>query len=171
MKRTATTRPSSWQTTAVITLLGILNAVVFAYLSWQAMLTSIGPATLPEPGPRVSVSPDNVDIVIATALQHGGQAETTKNLVIQTSDKHHFKDHFFNIAHQRGWYAHRPQHKGLHLVLPRKDLPKLDEMTKDPITWTLTHIDPTRPAKGPSNSDLAHVQIVISSPRITSGSA
>ena len=164
MKQTDTTRHFNWQTTAVVTLLCILIAPVFAYLGWQAMLASIGPATLPEPGPRVSVSPNKVDIVIATALQHGSQAEITKNLVIQISDQGHFKHHLFNIAHQRGWYAHRPHQKGLNLVLPRKDLPQLDQMTHDPIPWTLTNIDPTRPAKGPSNSDLAHVKIVITSP-------
>ena len=124
----------------------------------------MGPEILPEPGPRVAVSPKDVDILIATAHQHGGVPDTTKTATVELGEQPSFKKHLFNIAHQRGWYAHTPEQRGINLVLPKQDLHHLDEMTQAPTTWTLRNIDPEKPAIGPSNTDLTHVEIEIVSP-------
>ena len=153
---------------AIITALSLMAAALMAaallaFLGWQAMLASIGPATLPEPGPRVAVSPDNIDIVIATA-HHGRLPNTIHRIVVEFADAKRFKEHLFNIAHQQGWYAHVPDNRGLSLVLPKQDLHRLDDMAQDPAAWTLRNIDPSAPAIGPSSTDLAHVELDIAFP-------
>ena len=50
------------------------------------------------------------------------------------------------------------------MVLPKQDLPQLDEMAQDPAAWTLRNIDPSGPAIGPSSTDLTHVELDITYP-------
>ena len=75
-------------------------------------------------------------------------------------ESRNFKENFFNIAAQKGWFAHGLDHYGLCVVLPSSELPALDTLHADPTGWVLKHRDPSLTFQGPSDTtNLVNVRL------------
>ena len=147
---------------------GLALSCLMAYLGWSLQQTTLDHPTLPAPGPQVTTSSDHLQTVLATALQHQGNPHVTMTTTIPHIDQQPFQDHLFNIAPQKGWYAHLPSNQTIHVVLPRDDIPELEQLVQDPTGWTLRHLAHPKPSRGPANTDLVNVHLRVV-PTLTDG--
>ena len=134
--------------------------ILGAWISYQAIESYSEAEILPAAGPTVPQSPDGLGSLAGTALQHNGRAAITKNVEIDVRESGNFKENFFNIAAQKGWFAHAPDLHGFSVVIPKEELHALDTLRADPVSWILEHRNPNLVAQGPSDTtNLVNVRL------------
>ena len=138
-------------------------ALALAYGVWttiQAAIQFHESEQLPAPAPRISPSTQGLTILAETALQHEGQAALTKTVRIPRGETVHFRQNFFNIAAQNGWFVHHVDIYGFSVVITANEFNKLDRVSTHPIRWILEERNPNLQAKAqPNTEDLVNVRV------------
>ena len=148
----------------LLTALATAIGISLLWLAWTVYQSAPGTATIPEPGPRINVSPANVDLFLATALQHRAEPETGHHITMAWADIGHFKSNLYNIAYQKGWYAHNSEQWDIKLVLPRQDLPQVDNLLDHPERWVNDQLAHPQPAQPTQSTDLVHIGLDVAPP-------
>lgn len=118
--------------------------------------------TLPEPGPPVGIVEENLSLVhVIAALQGGDQHDQTVRVKVPTIDNERFRKHLKNIAAQQGWFISNVDNYGMTIVVPTRDLSKLEDMKADPISWTTRNIDTASGVVDMDRTDLIRVWLRI----------
>ena len=118
-----------------ITLLGLAAGAALLWGAWTVGHTAVGEKTIQDPGPRVDVPTTNLELMLATALQYRAEPEFGRTVTLNWSNLRNFEDNMFNIAYQKGWYAHNSPSWDMKIVLPRSELGNMDEVVENPVTW------------------------------------
>lgn len=144
---------------------GLTISCLLFYLGWSLQQAASGASVLPPPqGPRLNVSPTDAHIILATALQHQTKPHITMTATIDDADQEKFQEHLFNIAPQKGWYAHPSPFYDLNIILPRDEIPEVEKLAQDPTGWVLHNLANPKPSTGPSSTDLVNVQLHVATP-------
>lgn len=91
MRKQTITIPLSIWTILLPSVIGISAGLSLLWLSWTIFLSAPGIPAVPEPGPRVNLSADNIDLLLATALQHQAEPERTLQITVNESDRKNLK--------------------------------------------------------------------------------
>ena len=152
MKNKTLTAVGLWLIAAVLMLV--------AAKTYQFQDHFFQPRLLPAAGSPVLQAPEGLGILAGTALQHNMYTRLTKTIRLHERESQNFEENFFNIAAQRGWFAHSSDHQRFTLVLPQDELPELDMASANPTGWILEHRKPGLAARGPSDTtNLINVRI------------
>ena len=144
---------------------GIILSDLLIPQGWDFHQKALGNSLLPPPKPAAAVPPDNGYLLLATALQKRGPADTTLAVTVDPADQANFRDHLFNLAPQQGWYAHNSNYRhDVQLVIPRADLPEIEQIAIYPTGWTLRRLANPTPPAGPASTDLINVHLDIRNP-------
>ena len=75
-------------------------------------------------------------------------------------DRKRFPQHLVNISAQRGWYAFQ-ETNGLTLMIPAKDIQRLEPALQDPVGWTMAQLQaPSVAPPVPDRDGLVKVRVV-----------
>ena len=139
----------------------ILAIAISAYSSHIFFPRMNKASTMSPPAVQLTPSLENLSPVMA-AIEADSNDETTETSVkIPYENAPNFRKHLETASIQKGWFPYRTSDKGIHLIMPKEDLPEINRIQEDPIGWIAqenTRIDPPR---GPSNLDLTSVQVKI----------
>ena len=139
----------------------ILLALTFATTAIFAHNQAREPGDLPHPA-ATTPSPENLTTVLDVARTNEPPLLNTP-ITVDHRDRHAFRLHLRSAAFQQGWYIYDRPQGGYGLVLPASELSQVQDLQTDPIRWVLSRTAHPSKAQGPSDLDLVHLHLSISS--------
>ena len=145
----------------LISLVLILIAAISVYGTQAAFQRMDKPSTLPAPSRQLEPSMENLGPVMVKIETKDTQPVPETSVKITYENAPNLRKHIETTSIQKGWFPYKTGSDGIHLIMPRKDLPELDLIKADPIGWAVKENATIDPARGPSNLDLVKAQLNI----------
>ena len=134
--------------------------VSLSVAGWLFLTAGFFHTDMPEPGRTPTLSAQSLEASMQASVQNNGTPHMVRPIKLDRPDRNRFPQHLVNISAQRGWYAFQ-ETNGLTLIIPAKDIQRLEPALQDPVGWTMAQLQaPSVTPPVPDGDGLVKVRVV-----------
>ena len=145
----------------VIAIMSTAIMTVPLYLAgWLFLSAGFFHTDMPEPSRTPTLPAQSLETFMQASVQNDGTPHMVRAIKLDRPDRNRFPQHLVNISAQRGWYAFQ-ETNGLTLIIPAKDIQRLEPALQDPVGWTMAQLQaPSVTPPVPDGDALVKVRVV-----------